>query len=96
MARPLRQARVFATWPANGKLVVELPEGFEAKEGRVKLHRAEAAGAPLPQNYDSCRGSGTLAASVASIKPSPHRKGFNLVELKLDREPEPWSGRSSH
>lgn len=93
---PLRQARVFATWPANGKLVVELPEGFEAKEGRVKLHRAEAAGAPLPQNYDSCRGSGTLAASVASIKPSPHRKGFNLVELKLDREPEPWSGRSSH
>ncbi len=87
----LRQARVFASWPANGKLVVEVPEGFEAKEGRVKLHRAEAAGAPLPQNYDSCRGSGTLAASVASIKPSPHRKGFNLVELKLDREPEPWS-----
>ena len=87
----LRKARVFATWPANGKLVVEVPEGFEAKEGRVKLHRAEAAGAPLPQNYDSCRGSGTLAASVASIKPSPHRKGFNLVELKLDREPEPWS-----
>ncbi len=87
----LRKARVFATWPANGKLVVEVPEGFEAKEGMVNLHRAEAAGAPLPRNYDSCRGSGTLAASVASIKPSPHRKGFNLVELKLDREPEPWS-----
>ena len=50
----LRQARVFATWPANGKLVVEVPEGFEAKEGRVKLHRAEAAVAPLqwlPSNH---------------------------------------------
>jgi hypothetical protein len=68
---PLRRARVFASWPAKGKVLVEVPDGFEAREGNMRI-----AG---------------LAASVASVKPSPCRKGFNLVELKLDREPEPWS-----
>lgn len=28
---------------------------------------------------------------VVSRRPSPYRKGFKLVELKLDREPEAWS-----
>ena len=33
----LRKARVFASWPANGKLVVEVPESFEVKEGNIDI-----------------------------------------------------------
>ena len=81
---PLRQARVFAPWPAKGRLVVEVPEGFEAKEGCVSLARAGKT-ASVQQQACCC----TL--TVTSTRPSPYRTGFNLVELALDREPEPWS-----
>ena len=36
---PLRKARVFASWPANGRLMVEVPEEVELKEGSVRLMR---------------------------------------------------------
>ncbi len=36
---PLRKARVFASWPANGRLMVEVPEEVELKEGSVRLTR---------------------------------------------------------
>ena len=74
----LRKARVFASWPANGRLVVEVPEGLEKCEiGELcKCGNGEMR---------------TSRPSVASVKPSPYRKGFKLVELKLDREPEAWS-----
>jgi len=36
----LRKARVFASWPTNGRLVVEVPEGFE-NLGNVKLWKCE-------------------------------------------------------
>ena len=68
---PLRQTRVFAPWPANEKLTVEVPDSFDATDGNISIS--------------------SLAASVAALKPSPYRKDFKLVELKLDREPEPWS-----
>ena len=74
----LRKARVFASWPANGRLVVEVPEGFEKCE-IVKLCKCGNV------EMRNCR------FSVGAVKPSPYRKGFKLVELKLDREPEPWS-----
>ena len=75
---PLRQARVFASWPTNGKLVVEVPESFKAKPGDIRLWKfVELA-------EDS-------SLDVLSAKPSPYRKGFKLVELKLNREPEAWS-----
>ena len=80
---PLRKARVFATWPANGKLTVEVPEGFEAEEGNVRLARWTAS----VQQQGAC----CCTLAVISTRPSPRRKGFNLVELKLDREPEAWS-----
>ena len=74
---PLRDARVLATWPANGKLAVEVPESFDANDGSISLARF---------------GTGeTVHEKVASQKPSPYREGFKLVELKLDREPEAWS-----
>ncbi|MBO7684562.1 MAG: hypothetical protein J6T51_07545 [Kiritimatiellae bacterium] len=74
----LRKARVFASWPANGKLVVEVPESFEVKEGNIDIAMVG-------------RGVQSPRPTIASVKPSPYRKGFKLVELKLDREPEPWS-----
>ena len=73
----LRDARVLPEWPANGKLVVEVPESFEAKGGSISLAR-----------YGN---NETVSQKVAAVKPSPHRKGFKLVELKLDREPDAWS-----
>ena len=73
----LRKARVFASWPANGKLVVEVPEGFE-NLGNVKLWKCGS------MEVWKCE-------SVKARKPSPYRKGFSLVELKLDHEPEAWS-----
>ena len=76
---PLRQARVFASWPANGRLVVEVPEGFEAKEGCVELARAGETASVQQQ------------VEVIAKRPSPYRTGFSLVELALDREPDPWS-----
>ncbi len=74
---PLRKARVFATWPANGKLVVEVPEGYE-NLGNMKLWKCGS------MEVWKCE-------SVKARKPSPYRRGFSLVELKLDREPEAWS-----
>ena len=81
----LRKARVFASWPANGKLVVEVPEGFE-NCGNVKLWKCEVGRGVLdPPKRRVQRPRPTV------VKPSPYRKGFKLVELKLDHEPEPWS-----
>ena len=147
---PLRKARVFASWPANGRLMVEVPEEVELKEGSVRLTRwttsvrqqgisaaegqcckvagqqgsrttkqqgikaaegqcckvgCEAASAPKPplpsSQVSSCRSMCARVAQrqeacccplvVVSRRPSPYRKGFYLVELKLDREPEAWS-----
>ncbi len=195
---PLRKARVFASWPANGRLMVEVPEEVELKEGSVRLTRwttsvrqqgcsaaegqcckvvgqqgsrttkqqgisaaegqcckaaeqqdskatrqqgikaaegrcckvvgqqgsrmtkqqgisaaegrcckvgCEAASAlkpPLPSSQaSSCQLMRARAAQrqetcccplvVVSRRPSPYRKGFKLVELKLGREPEAWS-----
>ena len=68
---PLRQTRVFASFPTNGKLTVEVPDSFDATDGNMSIS--------------------SLDASVAAVKPSPYRNGFKIVELKLDREPEPWS-----
>ena len=82
----LRKARVFASWPANGKLVVEVPESFEVKEGNIDIAMVgRGVLAPPMRRVQSPR------PTIASVKPSPYRKGFKLVELKLDREPEPWS-----
>ena len=77
----LRQSRVFASWPANHRLVVEAPESFKAKDrdGNIRLLHANA----VPPDRNSVR--------VRSIKPSPYRKGFNLIELFLEYEPEAWS-----
>ena len=75
---PLRQSRVFASWPANGKLLVEVPGSFKADSDGIRYSKFT-----VPAKEASFE--------VLSIKPSPYRKGFNLVELKLDREPEPWS-----
>ena len=77
----LRQSRVFASWPANHRLVVEAPESFKAKtlDGNIRLLHANA----VPPDRNSVR--------VISIKPSPYRKGFNLIELFLEYEPEAWS-----
>lgn len=77
----LRQSRVFASWPANHRLVVEAPESFKAtgRDGNIRLLHANA----VPPDRNSVR--------VASIKPSPYRKGFNLIELFLEYEPEAWS-----
>ena len=95
----LRQSRVFASWPANHRLVVEVPESFKAKDGKVRLARWTASvqqqetasvqqqGAASMQRQGAC----CCTLAVISTRPSPHRKGFDLVELKLDREPEPWS-----
>ena len=74
----LRKARVFATWPANRRLVVEVPEGL-GDCGIAELRK-----------YGNAEMPGSRP-SVASARPSPYRRGFKLVELKLDREPEPWS-----
>ena len=74
----LRKARVFASWPTNGKLVVEVPESFKAKPGGIRFSK----------DVDLAEES---SLDVLSVKPSPYRKGFKLVELKLNREPEPWS-----
>ena len=74
---PLRRTRVFASFPANGMLQVEVPEGV-GDCGNVKLRKfgnEEAA----------------IGVAVCSERPSPYRKGFKLVELKLDGEPEAWS-----
>ena len=76
---PLRQSRVFASWPANGRLLVEVPEEFEAKEGSVTLARAGKTASVQQQ------------VEVIAKRPSPYRKGCNIVELKLGREPESWS-----
>ena len=73
----LRKARVFATWPANGKLTVEVPEGYE-NLGNMKLWKCGSL------EVWKCE-------SVKVRKPSPYRRGFSLVELKLEREPEAWS-----
>ena len=73
----LRKARVFASWPTNGKLVVEVPDGFE-ECGNVKMWKC---GSVEIWKWEHVKG----------LKPSPYRKGFKLVELKLDREPEAWS-----
>ena len=78
----LRQSRVFASWPANHRLVVEVPESFKAKDldGNIRLLHANA----VPPDCNSVR--------VRSIKPpSPYRRGFNLIELFLEYEPEAWS-----
>ena len=75
----LRQSRVFASWPTNGKLVMEVPEGFE-NLGNVKLWKCGS----MDMEVWKCE-------SVKARKPSPYRKGFSLVELKLEREPEAWS-----
>ena len=77
----LRQSRVFASWPANHRLVVEAPESFKAKtlDGNIRLLHANA----VPPDRNTVR--------VISIKPSPYRKGFNLIELFLEYEPEAWS-----
>jgi hypothetical protein len=79
---PLRQSRVFASWPANHRLVVEVPESFKAKDldGNIRLLHANA----VPPDCNSVR-------VRRSIKPSPYRKGFNLIELFLEYEPEAWS-----
>ena len=79
---PLRKARVFASWPANHRLVVEVPESFKAKDldGNIRLLHANA----VPPDCNSVR-------VRRSIKPSPYRRGFNLIELFLEYEPEAWS-----
>ena len=79
---PLRQSRVFASWPANHRLVVEVPESFKAKDldGNIRLLHANA----VPPDRNSVR-------VRRSIKPSPYRRGFNLIELFLEYEPEAWS-----
>ena len=82
----LRKARVFASWPANGKLVVEVPESFEVKEGNIDIAMVGRGVLASPM-----RRVQSPRPTIASVKPSPCRKGFKLVELKLDREPEPWS-----
>ena len=76
----LRKARVFASWPAHERFMVEVPEEFEAKEGCMGLARVNGQDARCPS-----------VAACHIQAPSPYRKGFKLVELKLDREPEPWS-----
>lgn len=121
---PLRKARVFASWPANGRLMVEVPEEVELKEGSVRLTRwttsvrqqgcrvadgqcckvAGQQGSRTTKQLDRRAAEGQcckVAAQrqeacccplvVVSRRPSPYRKGFYLVELKLDREPEAWS-----
>ena len=77
---PLRDARVFASWPANGKLIAEVPESFEAKEGCMGLARVNGQDARCPS---------VVACHVQG--PSLCRKGFKFIELKLNREPEAWS-----
>ena len=74
----LRKSRVFASWPTNGKLVVEVPKSFKAKPGGIRFSKC----VKLAEES---------SLDVLSVKPSPYRKGFKLVELKLNREPEPWS-----
>ena len=75
---PLRQARVFASWPTNGKLVIEVPESFKPMPGGIRFSK-----------FVKLAEESSL--DVLSVKPSPYRKGFKLLELKLNREPEPWS-----
>ena len=82
---PLRQARVFASWPANGRLLVEVPDSFKVADGNIGLAPAGRGTLDPPQGVQSPR------PAIASVKPSPYRKGFSLVELALDSEPEPWS-----
>ena len=62
----LRQARVFASWPANHRLVVEAPESFKAKDldGNIRLLHANA----VPPDCNSVR--------VRSIKPCSLPQGF--------------------
>ena len=117
----LRKARVFASWPTNGRLVVEVPEGVEKFE-IVKLCKCEnmelcncrlSVGSEVKPGRDEARPSHDCANATqhecwgrdglcpvrngggftiaSSVKPSPYRKGFKLVELALDREPEAWS-----
>ena len=110
---PLRQARVFASWPANRRLAVEVPEEVEkfeivklcncrlSVEAGVKPGRDEARPSRDCANatQHECLGRDGLCpvrngggfAIASSVKPSPYRKGFKLVELTLDREPEAWS-----
>ena len=81
----LRKVRVFASWPTNGRLVVEVPDGFE-KCGSVKMCKCGSV--------EMCKCGSVEIWKWENVKectPSPYRKGFKLVELKLDREPEAWS-----
>lgn len=91
---PLRKVRVFATWPAQRKLSVEVPEGFDAKKENVQLARwMDAERMHLPHVHD-INGPDGRCPDIVSFRhkgPSPYRKGFDLVELELDREPEAWS-----
>lgn len=79
---PIRQSRVFASWPADGKLRVEVPDSFKEYE-RVELRKYE--------NVKISNQGTPEKIAVKSTAPSPYRKGFTLIELALDREPEPWS-----
>ena len=115
----LRKARVFASWPANGKLAVEVPEGFEdrgsctppeigGRDKRVPPEKrtifTDMGGSRLSRprfrncldrgnvRLRKCGSEGTdIGVTVVSKRESPYRKGFTLLELKLDCEPEPWS-----
>ena len=83
---PLRQTRVFASWPANGKLRVEVPEPFKGC-GSAKLRKC----GKFPETGSGRAERESLPMSVSSVRPSPYRKGFDLVEFSLDREPDAWS-----
>jgi len=73
-AHPLRQVRVFASWPANRTLRVEVPEVCESK---LEVEAEESSGCPI-------------ALQIRSSNPSPYRKGFKLLTLMMGDEAKPW------
>ncbi len=85
----LRKARVFATWPANGKLAVEVPGMGNGEWGTGNGERG-MGNVVFSLRRHGCTNP-AVNLDVASVKPSPYRKGYTLVELKLGCEPEPWS-----
>ncbi len=86
---PLRQARVFASWPANGRLLVEVPEMGNGERGMGNGKRGTGNVAFALRRHGCTNPAVNL--DIASVKPSPYRKGFILVELELGYEPEAWS-----